>query len=396
MKNKIYTVWEITQELKKAIEKEDFCNLWIEGEISNFREAVGNYFFDLKDEHAIIKCVMFSPSLHFTPKNGMKVIVKGDIRVYEKRGYYQLYVEEIKVGGVGELFMKFIELKEKLQKEGIFDEKFKKPLPRFPSKIGVVTSPNGSAIKDIQKVISRRFPVTIVLVPVRVQGEGSAEEIENAIKALNRRDDIELIIVGRGGGSWEDLWAFNEERVARAIFESKIPVISAVGHETDFTISDFVADRRAPTPSAAGEMAVPDRKEMIKMIDNYAIRMNKMVRGKIESYREIFERMMRRRVFSYPFEIIYDKIEYYKNGCENLKRAINKFMENMETKIRFIEENLKAMSPYNVLERGYSICFREKDNKLFSSVDDAEVGENIRIVVRDGEALCRMERKKKK
>ena len=396
MKNKIYTVWEITQEIKRAIEKEELCNLWIEGEISNFREAIGNYFFDLKDEHAIIKCVMFSPSLQFTPKNGMKVIVKGDIRVYEKRGYYQLYVEEIKIGGIGELFMKFIELKEKLQKEGIFDKKFKKPLPKIPSKIGVVTSPNGSAIKDIQKVISHRFPVTIVLAPVRVQGEGSAEEIENAIKALNKREDIDLIIIGRGGGSWEDLWAFNEERVARAIFESKIPVISAVGHETDFTIADFVADERAPTPSAAGEMAVPDRREMIKMIDNYAVRMNKIVRGKIEFYREIAERMMKRRVFSYPFEIIYDKIEYYKNDCENLKRAMNKFMENMKTKIRFIEENLRAMSPYNVLERGYSICFREKDNKLFSSVDDAEIGENIRIVVKDGEALCRMEEKKRK
>lgn len=396
MKNKIYSVWEISEQIKKAIEKEEFCNLWIEGEISNFREAIGNYFFDLKDEKAIIKCVMFSPSLPFTPKNGMKVIIKGDIRVYEKRGYYQVYVQDIKVGGIGELFMKFIELKEKLQKEGIFDEKFKRPLPKTPSKIGVVTSPNGSAIKDIQKVISRRFPVTIVLAPVRVQGEGSAEEIERAIKALNSRKDIELIIVGRGGGSWEDLWAFNDERVARAIFESRIPVISAVGHETDFTIADFVADRRAPTPSAAGEIAVPDREEMIKMIENYAMRMIKIARGKIDFYREISERIMKRRAFSYPFEIIYDKIECYKKGCENLNKAIDKFLEDKKTKIRFIEENLRAMNPYKVLERGYSICFRLRDNKLFSSVDDAEVGENIKIVVKDGEAICRMKEKKKK
>ncbi len=396
MKNKIYSVWEITEQIKKAIEKEEFCNLWIEGEISNFREAIGNYFFDLKDEKAIIKCVMFNPSLPFTPKNGMKVIIKGDIRVYEKRGYYQVYVQDIKVGGIGELFMRFIELKEKLQKEGIFDEKFKKPLPKIPSKIGVITSPNGSAIKDIQKVISRRFPVTIVLAPVRVQGEGSAEEIEKAIKALNRRKDIELIIVGRGGGSWEDLWAFNDERVARAIFESRIPVISAVGHETDFTIADFVADRRAPTPSAAGEIAVPDREEMFKIIENYAMRIIKITRGKLDFYKEIVGGIMKRKAFSYPFEIIYDKIEGYKKGCEDLKKAIDKFIENRETKIRFIEENLKAMNPYKVLGRGYSICFRLRDNKLFSSVDDAEVDEKIKIVVKDGEAICKIKEKKKK
>jgi len=326
----------------------------------------------------------------------MKVIVKGDIRVYEKKGYYQLYVRDIKVGGVGELFIKFLELKEKLQKEGLFDEKFKKPLPRIPSTIAVVTSPDGAAIRDIQNVISRRFPVRILLAPVRVQGEGAAEEIEKAIKALNEREDVDLIIIGRGGGSWEDLWAFNEERVARAIFESRLPIISAVGHETDFTIADFVADKRAPTPSAAAEMAVPDRREILEWLDNAAGRMERAVMKKVESYEAIMERIGKRKAFMYPFELIYDKIIGYENMMEEFKRAIKNYIEARQRDIDFIERSLEAMSPYKVLERGYSICFRVRDDKLFSSVEDADIGEKIKVVVKDGEALCRIEEKKKK
>jgi|Deesub1362A_J573_1020465.scaffolds.fasta_scaffold19280_1 exodeoxyribonuclease VII large subunit len=396
MLKKIFTVGEITHYIKEIVEREELNNIWVEGEISNFREAIGNYYFDLKDEMAIIRCVMFSPSLQFTPKNGMKVIVKGDIRVYEKKGYYQLYVRDIKVGGVGELFIKFLELKEKLEKEGLFDEKFKKPLPRIPSTVAVVTSPDGAAIRDIQNVISRRFPVRILLAPVRVQGEGAAEEIERAIKTLNERDDVDLIIIGRGGGSWEDLWAFNEERVARAIFESRLPIISAVGHETDFTIADFVADKRAPTPSAAAEMAVPDRREILEWLDNAAGRMERAVMKKVESYEAIMERVAKRKAFMYPFELIYDKIIGYENVVEGFKRNIKNYIEARQKDIDFIERSLEAMSPYKVLERGYSICFRVRDNKLFSSIEDADIGEEIKVVVKDGEALCRIEEKKKK
>ena len=392
MLKKIFTVGEITEYIKNLIEGGELKNIWIEGEISNFRKAIGNFYFDLKDEKALLRCVMFSPTLSFTPKNGMKVIVKGDIRVYEKRGYYQLYVKDIKIGGVGELFIKFLELKEKLRKEGLFDEKYKKPLPKIPNKIGIVTSPNGAAIKDIQKVLSKRFPVKIVLAPVRVQGEGAAEEIERAIKILNERNDIDLIIVGRGGGSFEDLWAFNEERVARAIFQSRIPIISAVGHETDFTIADFVADARAPTPSAAAEMAVPDRNEILEWVDGVVKRMEKILGNMFSFYRQRIEGIEKRKAFMYPYEIIYNKILEFEEVMEKLRKQMEKLKE-MRQKVEKMEMRIKNLSPYKVLERGYSICFRVRDGKLFSSIGDIEIGERIRVVVKDGEAICKVEKK---
>ncbi|MCD6448321.1 MAG: exodeoxyribonuclease VII large subunit [Thermoplasmata archaeon] len=396
LKRKIFTVSEISSHIKEIIEKEELTNIWIEGEISNFRQAIGHYYFDLKDEKAVIKCVMFSPSLPFTPKNGMKVIVKGDIRVYERKGYYQIYVKDIKVGGVGELFIRFLELKEKLEKEGLFDEKHKKSLPKIPSTIGVVTSPNGAAIRDIQNVISRRFPVRILLAPVRVQGEGAAEEVARAIKILNMRNDVDLIIVARGGGSWEDLWAFNEEKVARAIFESKLPIITAIGHETDYTIADFVADRRAPTPSAAAELAVPERAKIEEGIEELARRMEAAMRRRIDEGVARMERLLKRKTFMYPFELIYDKIAEYEKVAERLVKAGEERVKRLRQHLAMLERSIEAMSPYKVLERGYSICFRVKDNKIFSSVDDADVGDEIRVVVKDGEAICRMESKRKK
>ncbi len=396
LKRKIFTVSEISSYIREIIEGEGLINIWVEGEISNFREAIGHYYFDLKDEKAVIRCVMFSPSLPFTPKNGMKVIVKGDIRVYEKKGYYQIYVKDIKVGGVGELFIKFLELKEKLEKEGLFDEKHKKALPKIPSTIGVVTSPNGAAIKDIQNIISRRFPVRLLLAPVRVQGEGASEEVARAIKMLNMRDDVDLIIVARGGGSWEDLWAFNDEMVARAIFESRLPVITAIGHETDYTIADFVADKRAPTPSAAAELAVPERMKIMEEIAEMARRMENAMRRRIEERKARMERVLRRKTFMYPFELIYDWIGEYEKMAEKLFKAANERIQNMRQHIAMLERSIEAMSPYKVLERGYSICFRAKDNKIFSSVDDADVGERIRVVVKDGETICRIEKKMRK
>ncbi|HHF55811.1 MAG TPA: exodeoxyribonuclease VII large subunit [Thermoplasmatales archaeon] len=396
LKRKIFTVSEISGYIKEIIEKEELTNIWVEGEISNFRQAIGHYYFDLKDEKAVIKCVMFSPSLPFTPKNGMKVIVKGDIRVYEKKGYYEIYVKDIKVGGVGELFIRFLELKEKLEKEGLFDEKHKKSLPKIPSTIGVVTSPNGAAIRDIQNIISRRFPVRILLAPVRVQGEGAAEEVARAIKILNMRNDVDLIIVARGGGSWEDLWAFNEEKVARAIFESKLPIITAIGHETDYTIADFVADRRAPTPSAAAELAVPERTKIEEGIEELARRMEAAMRRRIDEGKGRLETVMRRKTFMYPFELIYDKIAEYERLAEKLLKAVEERVKLLCQHLAMLERGIEAMSPYKVLERGYSICFRVRDNKIFSSVDDADVGEEIRVVVKDGEAICRMESKRKK
>ena len=271
LEKKVYTVSEITSAVKYLIE-ESFPFIWVKGEISNLkRHSSGHYYFTLKDNLAQISCVMWkwrNILMNFILEDGMEVIVGGSLTVYEKQGKYQLDAETIHPIGIGELQLAFEKLKSKLHSEGLFDEKYKKPLPKFPWRIGVVTSPTGAAIQDILSVIGRRFPqVQIIINPVRVQGDGAASEISDAIKEFNEYDEIDLIIVCRGGGSLEDLWAFNEEIVARTIFDSKIPVLSAVGHEIDYSISDFAADKRAPTPSAAGEIAVFNKVEVETHID---------------------------------------------------------------------------------------------------------------------------------
>ncbi|MEM2935157.1 MAG: exodeoxyribonuclease VII large subunit [Candidatus Thermoplasmatota archaeon] len=393
MLRKILRVKEVVSFIRNAIENANLNDIWVEGEISNFKEVVGILYFDLKDEDALLRCVYFSQNKE-NLKDGMKVIVKGDIGIYEKKGYYQLYVKEIKIHGVGELFIKFIELKEKLKKEGLFDEKFKKELPKIPSKIAIITSPDGAVLHDMLNIISRRFPTNILIAPVRVQGEGCEEEIVNAINEINRRNDIDLIILARGGGSWEDLQAFNEENVARAIFNSRIPIISAIGHETDFTIADFVADKRASTPSAAAEMAVPSRDEIVSLLNISEKRLVKIMEEKINLCGQIIDGMMKRKAFLHADELILGKIEDLKYKIERIEELSKRYIENMKNMINIRFEILNAMSPYNILNRGYSICFK-KDNKVVSSVDDISIGEELRIVVKDGDAKCIVKKKKK-
>ena len=291
--------------------------------------------------------------------------------------------------------MKRDEIKEKLKKEGLFDEKYKKELPKMPNKIGIVTSPNGAAIKDIMNVIKRRFPISIVIAPVRVQGDEASIEISNAIKKLNERNDIDLIIVGRGGGSWEDLRAFNDERVARAIFSSHIPIISAVGHETDFTISDFVADVRAPTPSAAAEIAVPKREDILERIENMASRILKISINKIEGGKNTLNGILNRKPFKYPYEMINEKIDKYSILKDRMISIINSIIEKLKQEIEMKEELLKLYNPYKILDRGYAIAMLE-NNEIFKSVDDIKVGDNIKVIVKDGEAKCMVKEKKKK
>ncbi|RMD96216.1 MAG: exodeoxyribonuclease VII large subunit, partial [Calditrichaeota bacterium] len=283
---KYYTVSELTREIKILLETR-IPEVWVEGEISNFtHHSSGHMYFLLKDEHAQISCVMWrsrNNTLFFTPQDGMKIIVRGRITVYEKRGNYQLEVLQLHPAGVGELQLAFEQLKNRLRKEGLFDPAHKKPIPPYPERIGIVTSPTGAAIRDMIHILQRRFPpVEIILNPVRVQGEGAAVEIAQAIDQFNRYGQVDVLIVGRGGGSLEDLWAFNEEIVARAIFRSQIPVISAVGHEVDFSISDFVADLRAPTPSAAAELVVRNREEILAHLQKD---LQKMTNGMLELIR---------------------------------------------------------------------------------------------------------------
>jgi len=393
MEQKIYKVVELTREIKELLEM-SFPMLWVEGEISNFKQhSSGHLYFTLKDEYSQLNCAMWrfrANGLLFQPQDGMKVIVNGELQVYEKGGYYQLIVHQIQPAGIGALQMAFEQLKQKLHAEGLFDEQFKKPLPKFPERIGVVTSPTGAAIRDIVSVISRRFPgVQIILYPVRVQGEGSAIEIATAIREFNEYGDVDVIIVGRGGGSLEDLWAFNEEIVARAIFDSQIPIISAVGHEIDFSISDFVADKRAPTPSAAAEMVVRDRTELLGVIDYYYEKLVNLMKREIQNYREKLFNIQRSYAFRKPEDVIYQKMQRVDEIQRNLIVNFSHTLELRSQTLFRLEQQLKALNPTAILKRGYSICY--KDGQIVKDVKQLNVLDMVQVRLAKGQFLSQVQ-----
>jgi len=392
---RVYSVSEITREIKLHLENQ-FPGLWIEGEISNLkRHASGHLYFSLKDQDAQIACVMWrgrNASLRFQPQDGMKILALGDVTLYERQGKYQLDVAVLRPSGVGDLQMAFEALKKKLAAEGLFDANRKRPIPVFPERIGVVTSSTGAALQDIVSVTRRRFPsVQLILRPVKVQGPGAAEDIAEAIREFNAFRRVDVLIVGRGGGSMEDLWAFNEETVARAVSASGIPVISAVGHEIDFSICDFVADLRAPTPSAAAELAVPDRNELAQTLAAWK---NQMARSLLERVRRPMDRI---RVFqrSYAFRRPRDMIRERKlelddlfRRCETLvDRKIQGFKADQNKHL----EKLKALNPEAVLQRGYSITTRMRDGKVVNGCDDLSVDESVRIRFFRGSVKSRIE-----
>ena len=396
-KNKILSVGELSRYIKSLLERDELSNLWVQGEISNFKlHSSGHIYFSMKDGDAILRCVMFKENarnLKFTPSDGMKVVVKGDIRVYEKKGYYQLYAYEMRAGGVGELYIAFLKLKEKLKKEGLFDEKYKKELPKIPEKIGLITSPTGAVIHDVIKVIKRRYPVKIILAPVHVQGLYAAEEIKNAIEVLNEQD-VDLIILARGGGSLEDLWAFNEEKVAKAIFSSNIPIISAIGHESDYTIADFVADKRAPTPSAAAEIAVPDRWELMERLEVIRRRMMTAMENKINFYRSIVSALEERRAMTLPLEMVERSYEKLNELEEKLRKGMDNYLKRKKEYMNSIFSILKTLSPASVLQRGYTICMKEND-EVITSVDMVDVDETMKVIFKDGEAKADVKERRK-
>ena len=397
-KNKIFTVEELSYQIKCLLEREDFSNIWVQGEISNFKHhSSGHIYFSMKGGDAVLRCVMFKENarnLRFNPVDGMKVIVKGDIRVYEKKGYYQFYVNEMKAGGMGEFYIAFLKLKEKLKKGGFFDEEYKKEIPSIPEKIGVITSPTGAAIQDIINVIRRRYPVKIVLAPVHVQGLQASEEIKRAIEALNKREDIDVIILARGGGSLEDLWAFNEEKVAKAIFSSRIPIISAIGHESDYTISDFVADRRAPTPSAAAEMVVPDRQELMERLEVMKKRMMTAMENKISFYRGIVSALEERRAMRVPLEMVERNYVALSEMEGRLKKVMMNYLERKKEYMNSLFNILKTLSPISVLQRGYTICMKENE-KVIGSINMIDVGETMKVIFKDGEAKANVKERRK-
>ncbi len=393
---RIFSVSEITRQIKLLLE-DSFPALWVEGEISNFKpHHSGHMYFTLKDADAQISCVMWrsrASTLNLEIKDGLKIRVYGTLRLYEKSGRYQLDLLRVESAGLGELQLQFERLKEQLHDEGLFDPSQKKPLPKFPLKIGVITSPTGAALQDILSVANRRSPSTkIVLFGVKVQGAGAAEEIVQAINIFNAQYPVDLLIVGRGGGSLEDLWSFNEEIVARAIFDSKIPIVSAVGHEIDFTIADFVSDLRAPTPSAAVEIVLPKDYETCEWLFEIHQRQQNRIIDHVTRLRSEIINIKN----SYSFRRPKDILQRYILQIEEITQRIFLAIKNKSAKERVIIENFKkqlqSLNPYNVLNRGYSMIF--KDEKLVSSVDVIEIDDKLSVKLKDGKFSSKVLSKK--
>ena len=387
---KILSVSQVNMYIKALLDEiPQVKNVYICGEISNFKHYYnsGHMYFTLKDDKSQLKAVMLKNDnyrLKFTPENGMKVICFGQVGVYERDGVYQLYCRDMQPDGVGALTIAFEQLKVQLAQEGLFDEEHKKAIPKFPQKIGVATSKMGAAVEDIKNVISRRYPLCeIIIVPTMVQGESAAQDIADSIRFIDENLGVDTIIVGRGGGSLEDLWAFNTEIVARAVYACKTPIISAVGHETDFTISDFVSDMRAPTPSAAAELAVPDIKSLIFQLNNFSVSIEKSLDFKISQCENSIKRY--KDFFSKSnvdlfYANIRDKMAQYN---EKLKDSITRIIENQTNTLSKNAEMLDNLSPLKILSRGYSVVKNEK----FDIVTDSEninVGDNVEIILSNG------------
>ncbi|HEY3323354.1 MAG TPA: exodeoxyribonuclease VII large subunit [Planctomycetota bacterium] len=387
---KPYTITQITRLIKERIEGSFGC-VWVEGEISNYRVyGSGHCYFTLKDEGAQLSAVLWRTEaqlLRFTPTDGTKVLAFGRLSVYEPRGQYQMVVEKLEPLGIGALAAAFEQLKAKLAGEGLFSEERKRPIPLYPRRIGIVTSPTGAAIRDMLKVIHHRWPVEIVLAGVRVQGDGAAAEISHAIGAFNRLADLnkpDVLIIGRGGGSLEDLWAFNEEVVARAIAASRIPIISAVGHEVDFTISDFVADVRAATPSHAGEIVAPRMTEVLGRLDNLRAQLPAALLQRVELARQRLNGLEQSYALRHPEDRIAGLRQRLDDLLSRMTPAASRRLENARHALARATGRLESLSPLKVLERGYSVTLRERDGAVVRSVGDVAAGEVIKTRVGDG------------
>ena len=385
------TVTDLNKYIKNKIDGDEMLNnVLVKGEISNFKNHyTGHMYFTLKDENSLIKCVMFksyTTHLSFMPKDGMKVMVLGSVAVFERDGIYQIYAKAMKEDGLGSLYTAYEELKKKLEQEGLFAESHKKKIPFMPKTIGVLTSNTGAVIRDIINVSTRRNPgVHIRLYPVPVQGPGAAEKIAEGIKFMNENKLADVLLIGRGGGSLEDLWPFNEEIVARAIYDSELPIISAVGHETDFTISDFVADLRAPTPSAAAELAVANIEDVRETLKLYNNRYKVALKKKIELMRLSYEKCMARPAYKNPTQKINEQYMVIDMKVKALQNSM--MLKLKEAKTSFVKETAKldSLSPLKTLTRGYSIVTKQESGKVIKSVDDLNSGEKVNLRLSDGQ-----------
>lgn len=441
---KFVTVTALTKYIKRKFDYDPHLrDMYIKGEISNFKQhSSGHMYFTLKDEKSRISAVMFASSnlsLIFQPENGMKVLVRGEISVFEQSGNYQVYVREMHPDGIGDLFINFQQLKEQLGKEGLFSAEHKKSIPLYPTTIGVITSPTGAAVRDIITTLKRRYPMGEVrMYPALVQGPQAPDSIVKAIEQANKDASIDVLIVGRGGGSIEELWAFNEEKVARSIFSSTIPIISAVGHETDTTIADFVADVRAATPTAAAELAVPHHLELKKTVTAYVSKMTTYVLNELKQKETVLERLNKSYAFRYPERLYTQKVEQHDRLVERLQKEsqrytankqiqlerlsqrltyfdpseqlqryhdnINKYEKQLHRLLHTVVRNkqqqfvgttskLNVLNPLQIMERGYSIAFDQQNNVIKSS-QQVKVGDSISVVVRDGQLVCEVKDRK--
>ena len=438
---KYLSVLALTKYIKRKFDADPHLqDVHVRGEISNFKQhSSGHMYFTLKDEKARILAVMFSSqsrSMKFSPENGMKVIVKGDISVYEPSGQYQIYIKEMQPDGIGELFLAYEQLRKRLEAEGLFSIEHKKPIPIYPQTVGVITSPTGAAIRDVITTIKRRYPIANILVlPALVQGDKAAPSIARAIEKANKMDELDVLIIGRGGGSIEELWAFNEELVARAIYHSEIPIISAVGHETDFTIADFVADMRAPTPTGAAELAVPHIEELMERILQRKTRMLQSMNGRYRIEKQRLDRVQKSYAFRYPHRLYEQKLEQVDKLTEMLVRGASRLTEvkksqhetiynrllrnhprealreaenrlnrsqkdigrameqiilKKSTEFKRIISTLQALSPLKIMERGYSLVYTE-ENVLIKSIKQVKENDPLQIQLTDGSLLCNVQ-----
>lgn len=392
---KILTVSQLNFYVKSVLDSDPRLNyVFLCGEISNLTDHYrsGHIYLSLKDNKSVIRAVMFAGNarnLKFKPMEGMKVICRGRVTLYEATGQYQYYIEDMQPDGIGALYQAYEQLKEKLQSKGLFDQSHKKPIPYCPKTIGVITSPTGAAVQDIKNILTRRFPsVNIILCPVLVQGDNAAPQLIDAVNKLNEYDLCDTIIIGRGGGSIEDLWAFNDENLAYAIYNSHIPVISAVGHETDFTICDFVSDLRAPTPSAGAELAVPDRNEILQNLDAQRQYLSSLMDKKLIENNNIVSEMTTKLLSLSPDDKIaklYNDLDFLSQKYENNS---NRIFQNTANKIELLATKLESLNPVSILKRGYSVV--TNNDKTVTSVKDVKNGDTLAINVTDGKIISKV------
>ena len=389
--SRFLTVSQLNEYVKMLMDSNPILrNVWIKGELSNFKNhySTGHFYFSLKDDAAIVRAVMFRSSaqnVQFVPRDGMKVLVHGRVSAFVRDGQYQIYVDEIVPDGVGSLYLAFEQLKQRLAAQGLFDEERKKPLPRYPERIGIVTSPTGAAIQDMLNILGRRFPCAeIRLYPAQVQGPEAPSQLIRGVEYFNNTDSVDVMIIGRGGGSAEDLWAFNDERLAVCIAESKIPVISAVGHESDFTICDFVADKRAPTPSAAAELAVPDGEELKRMLAGTAIKLESVVAQKIQYNRNNLKYLREAGVLSSAAPLLNEKRMTLLYLERRIDGEIHNAVQTSQSAVSAVAARLEALNPLSVLARGYGVVSNTEGHTV-RSIADVKKGEEISVRVKDGQ-----------